>query len=87
MRLTPREFSLLIYAEQERMEDEKENEAHYALMHRVATNKEKVKITDLYERSKSSVITELRGEAFESEVENHLEVQDFIKSLQFEEEE
>jgi len=62
-----------------------EQEARYAIMHRVANNKERVKFEDLFARPDDSYITQVRGQAFEGEVEKAMSAQDFIQRLQFEE--
>lgn len=84
MKLTPREFHFLMEAEKERRYDAYETEARISVMHRVSNNKEKLTSTDIYQRPKDSVITELRGEVFEEEIQAVEQAQDFLARLKFE---
>lgn len=81
--MTPREFHLISEAEQERRYDDMEDKATSALMQRTASNKEKIKFTDLYDRPEHSIVSQYRGERFKEEVEGHKEIQDFLSTVKF----
>lgn len=83
MKLTPREFTLLLNAQRERTYDELESEAVIAVMHRVATNKERLKMSDVYERPGDSYVQDLRGQAFEKKVDEAERAQAFLSSIKF----
>lgn len=84
MRMTPREFDLLLIANREKTLDVKEQQADVAIMQRIASNKEKLTYSDLFVRPQDSVIAKYRGELFEDEVEEQQKAQDFLSTVKFE---
>ena len=65
--MTPREFTLLLKAQQERQYDEYEREAHIAIMHEAAHRATRPKASDLFKRPADGVTEEnLRKQAEKS---------------------
>ena len=84
MKLTPREFFILLSAEKEKRYDDLELRARESLMNRISQGKEKLKFEDLFRRPEDSIVTVARGDAFEEEIEETLDAQEFISKLKFE---
>lgn len=59
---TPREFMIMLRAQQERKSDEYERMAHEALMNRQAQHAEKLTLSDLYKRPVDEEVAQAKAD-------------------------